>query len=196
MYPSWPRAPQGRSFSSNFIFLVPSIVCGMWYVNVCVLSCFSHVQLYVTLWTAAYQMSLSMGFSRQEHQSGLPFSLSFGNVYNNSAQLMRYLVNQLLQVDRHALEDCQRHCREDSCIIWEANSRWPIRIHLIHPSIHSPNILQANHPCMHSSNHLMINSDPCSINLAYTALILHGSEVDHQIVGRVQAWMICLEDDG
>src|SRR5574337_748134 len=31
------------------------------------LSCFSHVRLCVTPWTAAYQASLSMGFSRQEH---------------------------------------------------------------------------------------------------------------------------------
>ena len=35
--------------------------------------CFSHVQLCATPWTAAYQASLSMGFSRQEHWSGLPF---------------------------------------------------------------------------------------------------------------------------
>ena len=34
---------------------------------------FSHVQVCVTPWTAAYQASLSMGFSRQEHWSGLPF---------------------------------------------------------------------------------------------------------------------------
>ena len=39
---------------------------------VCVLSCFSHVQLFATLWTTAYQVSLSMGFSRQEYYSGLP----------------------------------------------------------------------------------------------------------------------------
>ena len=36
------------------------------------LSCFSHVQLRATLWTAALQAPLSMGFSRQEHWSGLP----------------------------------------------------------------------------------------------------------------------------
>ena len=34
---------------------------------------FSRVRLCVTPWTAAYQASLSMGFSRQEHWSGLPF---------------------------------------------------------------------------------------------------------------------------
>ena len=33
----------------------------------------SHVQLFVTLWTVAYQAPPSMGFSRQEHWSGLPF---------------------------------------------------------------------------------------------------------------------------
>ena len=33
----------------------------------------SHVQLFVTPWTVAYQAPLSMGFSRQEYWSGLPF---------------------------------------------------------------------------------------------------------------------------
>ena len=32
----------------------------------------SCVQLFVTLWTAAHQAPLSMGFSRQENWSGLP----------------------------------------------------------------------------------------------------------------------------
>ena len=36
------------------------------------LSCFSHVQLFATLWTAAHQAPLSMGFSRQEYWSWLP----------------------------------------------------------------------------------------------------------------------------
>ena len=33
----------------------------------------SHVRLCATLWTAAHQARLSMGFSRQEYWSGLPF---------------------------------------------------------------------------------------------------------------------------
>ena len=33
----------------------------------------SHVRLFATPWTVAYQASLSMGFSRQECWSGLPF---------------------------------------------------------------------------------------------------------------------------
>ena len=34
----------------------------------------SRVQLYATSWTVAHQAPLSMGFSRQEYQSGFPFS--------------------------------------------------------------------------------------------------------------------------
>ena len=36
----------------------------------------SRVQLFATLWTVAYQASLSMGFSRQEYWSELPFPSS------------------------------------------------------------------------------------------------------------------------
>ena len=38
----------------------------------CVLSRFSHVQLFITPWTVAHQAPLSMGFYRQEYWSGLP----------------------------------------------------------------------------------------------------------------------------
>ena len=33
----------------------------------------SHVRLFVTQWTVAHHVPLSMGFSRQEYWSGLPF---------------------------------------------------------------------------------------------------------------------------
>ena len=36
------------------------------------LNCFSHVQLFATLWTVAHQALLFMGFSRQEYWSELP----------------------------------------------------------------------------------------------------------------------------
>ena len=42
-------------------------------LHVCVLSHFSRVQLFVTPWTAAHQVSLSTGFSRREYWRGLPF---------------------------------------------------------------------------------------------------------------------------
>ena len=42
------------------------------HTHVCMLSCFSRVRLFATLWTVAHQAPLSMGFSRQEYLSGLP----------------------------------------------------------------------------------------------------------------------------
>ena len=57
-------------FHMPYFFLILGI--DLW--RVCVLSPFSHVQLIVTLWTAAHQALLSMGFSRQEYWSGLPCS--------------------------------------------------------------------------------------------------------------------------
>ena len=38
-----------------------------------VLSHFSYVQLFATLWAVSHQAAMSMGFSRQEYWSGLPF---------------------------------------------------------------------------------------------------------------------------
>ena len=40
----------------------------------CMLSRFSHVQLFMILWTIAHEGPLSKRFSRQEHWSGLPCS--------------------------------------------------------------------------------------------------------------------------
>ena len=40
--------------------------------ELCVLSHFSRVRLFATLWTISCQAPLSMGFSRQEYWSGLP----------------------------------------------------------------------------------------------------------------------------
>ena len=42
---------------------------------------FSYVQLCATPWTAALQAPLSMGFSKQENWSGLPFP-SLGDHFN------------------------------------------------------------------------------------------------------------------
>ena len=56
--------------SSKWLFSYPVLVCS----NSCMLlSHFSHVRLCVTPWTAAHQAPPSLGFSRQEHWSGLPF---------------------------------------------------------------------------------------------------------------------------
>ena len=46
----------------------------------CLLSGFSHVQFFVTPWTAAYQAPPSMGLSRQEYWSGLPLPSPRGSL--------------------------------------------------------------------------------------------------------------------
>ena len=45
------------------------------------MSALSHVHLFATSWTLAHQAPLSMGFSRQEYWSGLPFP-TLGNLPN------------------------------------------------------------------------------------------------------------------
>ena len=42
-------------------------------LHVCVLRCFSHVQLFVISLTVAFQAPVSIGFSRKKYWSGLPF---------------------------------------------------------------------------------------------------------------------------
>ena len=55
-------------------YYLPPLTCGQIYHLVkYVLSCFSGVRFFVAPWTVAHQAPLSMGFSRQEHWSGLPF---------------------------------------------------------------------------------------------------------------------------
>ena len=73
------RPPRSRAwFLSQRISpsLIPNVLGSLWVKRyVCVLNHFSHVQLFVTLWTVAHQAPLSMGFSRQEYWSGLPCPL-------------------------------------------------------------------------------------------------------------------------
>ena len=52
----------------NKIYIYSSnLVCG------CVCELLSYVQLFATPWNVAHQAPLSMGFSKQESWSGLPF---------------------------------------------------------------------------------------------------------------------------
>ena len=69
------------SMQSMYVQLQPRrfirVFCNILYICVCisvccVLSRFSRVQLFATLRTGAFQTPLSMKFSRQEYQSGLP----------------------------------------------------------------------------------------------------------------------------
>ena len=46
--------------------------CYLTFACACMLSHYSCVRLFETLWTVAHQAPFSMGFSRQEYSSGLP----------------------------------------------------------------------------------------------------------------------------
>ena len=83
------------SFSSSEISLMKILMSYNNFIFKCLLpSRFSRVRLCATPWTAAYQASPSMGFSRQEYCSGLPFPspfkcLPFLNIQID--QLLRFL---------------------------------------------------------------------------------------------------------
>ena len=69
---------------------------------VCVLTCFSRVQLFATPWTVAHQAPLSMGFSKQEYWSGLPFP-SPGDLPDPGIE-PRSLMSPVLQADSLPVE--------------------------------------------------------------------------------------------
>ena len=59
-----------KDYFFSFIFVIFVKMCAVLKVKVKLLS---HVWLFATLWTVAYQASQSMGFSRQVYWNGLPF---------------------------------------------------------------------------------------------------------------------------
>ena len=58
-------------FTNSYINYSNPILGFSFSLHACRLSRFSHVQLFVTLWTVARQASLSMGFSPREYWNGL-----------------------------------------------------------------------------------------------------------------------------
>ena len=71
---------KGPEISTSKIYLHShahySIIYNSWDMLLLLLSHFSRFRLCVTPWTAAHQAPPSLGFSRQEHWSGLPFPSS------------------------------------------------------------------------------------------------------------------------
>ena len=77
---------KSNKWNQNVInFLVKQkFICFLKYIHytyVPVPSHFSHVWLFVTLWTVAHQDPLSMGFTRQEYWSRLPFPSPYIYIY-------------------------------------------------------------------------------------------------------------------
>ena len=71
----------------HFLWLIKIPLC------VCVLSRFSHVLLFATLWTIARWAPLSMGFSRQEHWSELPYRPPGNLLTQQSNQSLLHLLH-------------------------------------------------------------------------------------------------------
>ena len=83
--------------------------------HACMLSCFSHVRLCATPWTAVHQAPLSIGFSRQEYWSGLSFPSP--SVYSalSKSEVQEYLKTQ--EKDEDVLKLVSSHATQLPFII-------------------------------------------------------------------------------
>ena len=85
--PSPPHPPAKKKKriqrSLKFLFLLtttsPAVTYRLWSQTPEERKSLSRVRLFATSWTVAYQAPLSMGFSRQQYWSGLPFPSSRGS---------------------------------------------------------------------------------------------------------------------
>ena len=74
----WNSGKFLSDFQTFLIWLASPKVFSLFHqYHACLLSCFSLIWLFATLWTIACQAPLSMGFSRQEYWSALHFLLQW-----------------------------------------------------------------------------------------------------------------------
>ena len=67
------REREARMLGLSYSLPTPTAVVAEWRLGIVVVQRLSRVGLLLTPWTVARQAPLSMGFSRQEYWSGLPF---------------------------------------------------------------------------------------------------------------------------
>ena len=92
----------------------------------------SRVQLFATLWTVAHQAPLSMGFSRQEHFTGLlcppPGDLSDPGIEHHMGVITIYILMQLFGFPAGANgkeSTCQcRRCKRHTFNPWVRKIPW------------------------------------------------------------------------
>ena len=68
----WSALAAAAEHWVEFPLLYSRFLLVTYFICACVLSYFSHVRLFVILWTVAHQAPLSVGFSKQEYWSWLP----------------------------------------------------------------------------------------------------------------------------
>ena len=81
---------------SNFLILLWQLESHKYHVSCLTL---------VTSWTGTHQAPLSMGFSRQEYWSGLPFSSPRQRVYSYKKIYLSYLGMKISQAALHIIQD-------------------------------------------------------------------------------------------
>ena len=87
-------------FAFTFIFFF--LFCTSSILRACMQSCFSHVRICATLWTAAHQAPLPTGFSRRKYWSGLPFPSPFLHI---AFALLHMCLSSMSQLPHLLLEN-------------------------------------------------------------------------------------------
>ena len=115
------------------------------------LSC---VWLFATPWTVAYQAPPSMGFSRQEYWSGLPFpspgDLPSSTFSKSSLNIWKFIVHVLLKSGLKNFEHYSASVWDESncavvwtffgiALLWDWNENWPFPV--LWPLLSFPKLL-------------------------------------------------------
>ena len=95
------------------------------YATCCMVSHFSHVQLFATSWAAAHQVPLSMVFSRQEYHNGLPIPSPTKLLVTYTCLHFRnvsWRVNSILEI-RTPLNVC---CTFPQKLVLKSSFKWDV----------------------------------------------------------------------
>ena len=93
MYPSWSLPILNLWWNVPMISSKTVVFCSLnLYLCAWIHRCFSHVQLFETLWNVAHQAPLSMEFFSQEHWLAMPFSR--GSALPRDWSLISYTVGR------------------------------------------------------------------------------------------------------
>ena len=132
----------------------------------CMLSCFSHVQLFVTLWTVSHQVPLCVGFSRQEYQSGQ----SCPPPGDPPGPGMETVVSEVSCIGRQVL--ChQCHLRTP----WTAARQAPPSMDVLNDKYISIYITTVSRPIISPKSKVVHSLTPSNIQLLFPFLNYHNS---------------------
>ena len=146
------------------------------YTTVLNVKSLSHVQLFVTPWTVTYQVPLSIGFSRQEYWSGLPFPPP-GDLPNPGVEPR----SPTLQADALLSEPPGKphtivyRLQSHTFVCFMYFGRWVL---------HTKTSINFSHPHFHGLYSLIrvILRDPGTRNPKSTVMYPHGDNVTHALL--------------